>query len=73
VLGICKFAGNAIHGKGGTNAGLFEGTVVIQGGSLQVSPVGAIGGEITATSIFATNLNVAGGNKHFVIDHPRSG
>src|SRR5438105_3271732 len=36
VLGICKFGGNAIHGKGGTNAGLFEGTVVIKGGSLQV-------------------------------------
>jgi trimeric autotransporter adhesin len=42
---------------------LFEGTVVIQGGSLQVSAVGGIGGEISATSIFAPN-------KHFVIDHP---
>src|SRR5262249_41487081 len=61
VLGICKLGGNAIHGKGGTNAGLFEGTVVIQGGSLQVSRVSGIGGE--STSIFATN-------KHFVIDHP---
>lgn len=70
VLGICHLGGNAIHGKGGGNAGLFEGTVVIQGGSLQVSPIGFIGGEITATSIFATNLMVQGGNKHFVIDHP---
>jgi trimeric autotransporter adhesin len=63
VLGICNLGGNAIHGKGGTNAGLFEGTVVIQGGSLQVMPVGGVGGEISATSIFAPN-------KHFVIDHP---
>src|SRR5262249_40684458 len=61
VLGICGAGGNAIHGRGGTNAGLFEGTVVIQGGSLQVSRVSGIGGE--STSIFATN-------KHFVIDHP---
>jgi hypothetical protein len=63
VLGICKVGGNAIHGKGGTNAGLFEGSVTILGGSLMVSAVGQIGGEITANSIFAAN-------KHFLIDHP---
>jgi hypothetical protein len=63
VLGICGVGGNAIHGRGGTNAGLFEGTVVITGGSLQVSRVNGIGGEISATSIFASN-------KQFVIDHP---
>lgn len=62
VLGICE-GGNAIHGKSGTCAGLFEGPVVIQGASLQVNQVGNIGGEVHATSIFAAN-------KHFRIDHP---
>jgi trimeric autotransporter adhesin len=41
VLGICQpSAGNAIHGIGGENAGLFEGRVVVQG-------------EINATAISA--------------------
>ena len=41
VLGICQpFSGNAIHGIGGENAGLFEGRVVVQG-------------EINATAISA--------------------
>jgi hypothetical protein len=64
VFGFCRIAGNAIHGVGGTNAGLFEGTVVIQGGSLSVKKIGDIGGEISADGgIFSPN-------KHFVIDHP---
>jgi len=32
VLGTCGIAGNAIHGIGGTNAGLFDGHVQINGG-----------------------------------------
>jgi hypothetical protein len=32
VLGTCGIAGNAIHGVGGTNAGLFDGHVQINGG-----------------------------------------
>jgi hypothetical protein len=63
VLGVCSLGGNAIHGKGGTFAGFFEGTVQITGGSLSVTKVGNIGGEISATSIFANN-------KQFRIDHP---
>ena len=63
VFAISGPTGNAIHGAGGTNAGLFEGTVVVNGGSLQVNQVNGIGGEISATSIFANN-------KHFRIDHP---
>jgi hypothetical protein len=62
VRGFSRF-GNAIHGTGGTFAGFFEGGVKIQGGSLEVTKVGAIGGEISADSIFARN-------KHFIIDHP---
>jgi hypothetical protein len=62
VRGFSQF-GNAIHGTGGTFAGLFEGGVKIQGGSLEVTKVGNIGGEISADSIFARN-------KHFIIDHP---
>jgi hypothetical protein len=62
VRGFSQF-GNAIHGTGGTFAGFFEGGVKIQGGSLDVTKVGEIGGEISAESIFAKN-------KHFIIDHP---
>jgi hypothetical protein len=63
VLGQAGIGGNAIHGRGGIFAGFFEGGVKIQGGSLEVSKVGDIGGEISAQSIFAPN-------KHFIIDHP---
>lgn len=67
-LGDAVFAesgptGSAVHGVGGTNAGLFEGTVRITGGSLSVEQSGGVGGEISAVSIFASN-------KHFRIDHP---
>jgi len=63
VLGNAGIGGNEIHGRGGIFAGFFEGGVKIQGGSLEVTKVGDIGGEISAVSIFAQN-------KHFRIDHP---
>jgi hypothetical protein len=63
ILGNGGIGGNAIHGRGGTFAGLFEGGVSIRGGSLEVTKIGDIGGEISAVSIFAQN-------KHFRIDHP---
>jgi hypothetical protein len=59
VFGQCDVngAGNAIHGRGGTNAGFFEGHVQING-SVDVS-----------NDLTVTNLTVTGA-KHFAIDHP---
>lgn len=63
IQGNAGIGGNAIHGRGGTFAGLFEGGVRIQGGSLEVLKSGDIGGEISAQNIVAHS-------KSFRIDHP---
>lgn len=64
VLGQGGIGGNAIHGRGGTFAGFFEGGVHIQGGSCEIRKIGAIGGELSIDGPFFSP------SKHFLIDHP---
>jgi hypothetical protein len=45
VLGQCGIAGNAIHGIGGTNAGLFDGHVQINGGLDVTGELTVLGGK----------------------------
>jgi hypothetical protein len=45
VFGQCGIAGNAIHGVGGTNAGLFDGHVQVNGGLDVIGELTVVGGK----------------------------